>query len=109
MKTYILTGGTGYLGSALAKRLLEQGNRIIFVGRGKENISFEERIYKEIENNEKNQFLKLVVAVEVDITDSNIIERKEFSEYKNKVDGLLHLAANLSFKKRTKKTSSKQT
>ncbi|MEK7652373.1 MAG: SDR family NAD(P)-dependent oxidoreductase [Patescibacteria group bacterium] len=102
MKTYILTGGTGYLGSALAKRLLEQGNRIIFVGRGKENISFEERIYKEIENNEKNQFLKLVVAVEVDITDSNIIERKEFSEYKNKVDGLLHLAANLSFKKKDK-------
>ena len=102
MKTYILTGGTGYLGSALAKRLLEQGNKIIFVGRGKDNIPFKERVHREIENNEKNKFSKLVVTIEADITDSKIIEKKEFPKYKNKVDGLLHLAANLSFKKRDK-------
>ncbi|TSD02813.1 MAG: male sterility domain protein [Parcubacteria group bacterium Athens0714_16] len=102
MKTYILTGGTGYLGSALAKRLLEQGNKIIFIGRGKDNIPFKERVYRKIENNEKNKFSKSVVTIEADITDSKIIGKQEFSKYKNKVDGLLHLAANLSFKKRDK-------
>lgn len=35
MKTYLFTGGTGYLGSVFAIKLLKDGSNLIFLGRSK--------------------------------------------------------------------------
>jgi thioester reductase-like protein len=43
-KTYLLTGGNGFLGSLLSIELIKRGDKIIFLGRSKNNKSFEQRI-----------------------------------------------------------------
>jgi nucleoside-diphosphate-sugar epimerase len=46
MRTIFLTGGTGFLGSYLARELLEQGNRLVFLARSKGNASASQRVDK---------------------------------------------------------------
>jgi len=45
-KTFLLTGGTGFLGSLFAVELIKRGDKVIFLGRSKNNESFRERIKK---------------------------------------------------------------
>jgi len=44
MSTVFLTGGTGFLGSYLARELLKQGNRLVFLARSRGNASASQRV-----------------------------------------------------------------
>jgi UDP-glucuronate 4-epimerase len=106
MKTYLITGGAGFIGSHLCEKLLKSGNRVInidnfcdfyspeikirnlFNSLGKNNIEeFKEKSFKEIKDDVDSDSYKLYVN---DIRDINAME-EIFKE--NKIDGVIHLAA----------------
>lgn len=103
-KTYILSGGTGFLGSLLSTELIKRGNRIIFFGRAKNGESFQERMGKILKSIEPNIFLNNIQIIETDLTKKDLGLTKNFLEKINgKIDGIWHLAANLSFKEKDRK------
>lgn len=86
MKTYLITGGAGFIGSSLADRLLSNGDKIIVI----DNFcDFYDPAIKEnnIKHNLSNENYKLYRN---DIRDKDSLS-KIFSE--NKVDCIVHLAA----------------
>lgn len=86
MKTYLITGGAGFIGSTLATKLLELGNRVIVI----DNFcDFYDPMIKEnnIKENLKNSNYKLY---RVDIRDS---EKIAMVFNNNVIDGVIHLAA----------------
>ncbi len=86
MKTYLITGGAGFIGSTLADKLLEKGFKVIVVDNF--NDFYDPQIK---ENNVKNNLNNPNYKLErVDIRDEKILDRV-FNE--NKIDGVFHLAA----------------
>ncbi|MEI6490859.1 MAG: SDR family oxidoreductase, partial [bacterium] len=94
-KTYLITGGTGFMGSQLAKKILESGNRVIFVGRQKRGENYQNRIREQYKSYDAN--LTETLEVDLEVIDSNDLINKIVS-ISSKLDGIWHLAANLSFK-----------
>lgn len=86
MKTYLITGGAGFIGSTLADKLLEKSFKVIVVD------NFNDFYDPEIkENNVKNNLGNANYKLErVDIRDEKALG-KVFDE--NKIDGIFHLAA----------------
>lgn len=95
-KTYLLTGGTGFLGSLLAIKLIKNGDNIIFLGRPKNNENFRERIKKTLKSIEPGISLENITTIEIDFQKHNLGINESF----RKIDAIWHLAANLSFKKK---------
>jgi len=86
MKTYLITGGAGFIGSTLADNLLKQGEKVLVI----DNFCdfYDPEIKEEnIKHNLNNENYKLYRG---DIRDKELLE-KIFSE--NKIDGVIHLAA----------------
>ena len=94
-KIYLITGGTGFIGSQISKKIIDDGNKIILIGRRKGEKSFSDRILEQY----SGYNLKLIESLEVDL---ETIEPDDLVQnilrLTNKIDGIWHLAANLSFK-----------
>ena len=86
MKTYFITGGAGFIGSTLSKKLIEQGNKVVTIDNFCDfyNPKIKEDNVKELLQN-KN--FKLYRA---DIRDRQAI-KEIFDE--NDIDIVMHLAA----------------
>lgn len=86
MKTYLITGGAGFIGSHLTDKLLTEGNKVIVIDNFND---FYNPAIKEnnIKHNLNNSNYKLE---RIDIRNQNEINRV-FSE--NKIDNVIHLAA----------------
>lgn len=96
-RTYILSGGTGFLGLQLAKKILADGHKIIFIGRKKKDKSLEIRMNEIL----PSQYLLQIRCVEFDIEYFDV--DKVYSDICNvskDIDGFWHLAANLSFREK---------
>jgi UDP-glucose 4-epimerase len=79
MKTYIVTGGAGFIGSALAKRLVEMGNKVY--------------VLDDLSTGFERNIPSGCVFYKVDVSDAE----KIFSfTFPSKVDGVFHLAAQPS-------------
>lgn len=98
-KVYILTGGTGFVGSLLSLKLIEEHNKIFFLGRSKNGVTFKERIIEKLKSIKSNVNLENVDFIEMDLQKDE--ESSNLSKIEN-VDAIWHLAANLSFKKKEK-------
>ncbi|CDE08304.1 nAD-dependent epimerase/dehydratase [Bacillus sp. CAG:988] len=86
MKTYLITGGAGFIGSTLTGKLLNKGNRVIAIDNFNsyyDPIQKEENVREFLEN-ENYQLYR------IDIRNRDEI-RKVFDE--NKIDVIVHLAA----------------
>jgi len=86
MKTYLITGGAGFIGSTLAERLLKEGNNVIVI----DNICdyYDVRLKeKNISDLEKYDNFKMYYE---DIRVKSVMD-KIFKE--NKIDCVVHLAA----------------
>lgn len=86
MKTYLITGGAGFIGSTLVERLLREGNKVIIVD------NFNDFYNPELKKKNIRPFLDNTnfQVYAVDIRDKEGIE-KVFRE--NKIDFIMHLAA----------------
>lgn len=100
-KTYLFTGGTGFLGSLLATNLIENGDRVVFIGRSKDGKFFRDRL-KEKLNLKEDSLFDSVVTLEVDLQEENPTLPKNNLDKLGKIDGIWHLAANLSFNPKNK-------
>ena len=94
-RTYIVTGATGFLGSRLSVALLKQGHTLIFLGRSLGNASLKNRLLEQFAVLGYKADPRLIETVEGDIT---TVDHAVFGA--RSVDGIWHLAANLSFKKK---------
>lgn len=86
MKTYLITGGAGFIGSHLADNLLKEGYKVIVIDNFCDfyNPNLKERNVKENLNNPNYQLYR------IDIRDYNAINSIFES---NKIDCVIHLAA----------------
>lgn len=86
MTTYFITGGAGFIGSSLTKKLLEIGNKVVTIDNFCDfyNPKIKENNIKEFENNSNYKMYR------ADIKDRQAI-KKIFDE--NKIDIVMHLAA----------------
>ena len=86
MKTYLITGGAGFIGSTLAERLLKEGNKVVIVDNFNDyyDPQLKENNISDLADNEN---LKVYRA---DIRDADAMQ-KVFDE--NQVDAVMHLAA----------------
>lgn len=94
MKTIVVTGGAGFIGSSLVDKLLINNNRVIIIDNFNDfyNPKIKEGNIEEIKNNMKNNKIEenKLSIYRVDIRDKEEIN-KIFSE--NKIDIIVHLAA----------------
>ena len=86
MKTYLITGGAGFIGSTLAERLLKEGNKVVIVDNFNDyyDPQLKENNISDLADNEN---LKVYRA---DIRDADAMQ-KVFDE--NQIDAVMHLAA----------------
>ena len=98
-KTYILTGGTGFLGGLLANKILNDGHSIIFIGKSKKETSFTDRIQTQFSSFNIDQIHTIEANLETVTSD---ILYTSILAFGKKIDGIWHLAANLSFKSEDK-------
>ena len=98
-KVILLTGGTGFVGSYMAHRLLQEGYNIKFLARSSKHQSARERIEKSLRfidpyHNFRNQY----DIIEGDITKSDLrINPSKIQRLKNRIDEVWHCAASISF------------
>ena len=78
MKTYLLTGGCGFIGSHLAERLIESGNKVI--------------ILDDLSTGHKNNIKNLLTNKNLIFVKISILSHKIKKYFKN-VDVIYHLAA----------------
>lgn len=86
MKTYMITGGAGFIGSSLAKTLLNKGNRVIIID------NFCDFYNPKIKENNVKEFKREqgVILYKKDIRDRKAV--KDIFE-NNNIDIVVHLAA----------------
>ena len=86
MKTYLITGGAGFIGSSLTERLLNEGNRVIAIDNFCDfyNPTIKENNVKEFLNNSNYTLYRVDIRSKEEIA-------KIFSE--NSIDVVVHLAA----------------
>jgi nucleoside-diphosphate-sugar epimerase len=96
-KAVFLTGATGFLGSHLATRLLQDGSSVIALARGSKNVSPKDRVEEVLREVGLSEFKNLKV-VEGDISLPGLgldaVTRKEVI---SNTDEVWHCAASLSF------------
>ncbi len=87
--TILITGGAGFIGSAVAEKLLDNGERVIIVDNI--NDSYDQQLKRDrLKNLEENSELNSLVIEEIDITDYQGMN-KIFTN--NKIHKVFHAAA----------------
>lgn len=97
--TYILTGGTGFLGSLLGLRLLQDGCTVFFLGRRSETHSYESRQQMILRDIDPSVSLDRAHFLEVDFARADLGLSEDACHLMKTASIFFHLAADLSFKK----------
>jgi nucleoside-diphosphate-sugar epimerase len=100
-KRIILTGGTGFIGSYLAYKLLKEGYEINFLARGRNHQSAQERINKALGfvDPEILLYQDQYRVIESDITKPGLgISPKDIQKFNRNIDEIWHCAASISFR-----------
>jgi nucleoside-diphosphate-sugar epimerase len=101
-KTFLITGGTGFLGSHIAVRLLAEGHRILLLARGQKQHSARERVRRLLDwfKVEESQRSRLEV-LEGDLDYSFLgLDTKDAQFLINRVNETIHCASDTSFSTR---------
>ncbi len=96
-KVILLTGGTGFLGTILIKKLVKLNISFLVIGRGSANKTLKQRILEKVDPLGSNFIEKECYFLETDLNNPekviNYIEKERLQIYH-----LLHIAANISFR-----------
>lgn len=96
-KRIFLTGATGFLGSHLASRLLEEGHHVTALARGSKSISARQRVLDVLRNIDVSRVENLEV-LEGDISLSGLgLDETDTRRVASSTDEIWHCAASLSF------------
>ncbi len=97
----LITGGTGFLGSHVAARLIERGNEVIFLARSKKGFPAAERVGRLLDwHGVKPGQKKNVRVVEGQIENAGLGLTPEAAALLKEVDEIVHCASNTSFAER---------
>ena len=99
-KSVLLTGGTGFIGAFLGMRLLEEGYKVFFLARRKNNKDARERIRERLSmiSPAASKYANQWSVLEGDTTLQFFgIDNKVLVKLKGKADKVFHCAALLSF------------
>lgn len=100
-QTYLLTGGTGFLGIHLARELFKKGHKVIFLGRSQGSNSLRNRIYEKLSKFDLDLKPGDIIAYEINFSKDNLGLSAEIINFlKGNITATWHLAADLSFKRR---------
>jgi len=99
MKKIFMTGVTGFVGSFLAKRMLEEGCKIYFLSRGKKDISARERVENVLNmvgyvHDDSNPDFEII---EGDVTIENLGIDTDTLSRLGDVDEIWHTAGSINF------------
>jgi nucleoside-diphosphate-sugar epimerase len=97
-RTFVMTGGTGFLGSLLGVELLSQGYKVFFLGRRKDPHNYETRQRQVLLDIDPNVPLIGATFLEVDFESETLGIRAEDRGAMMNADGLFHFAADVSFR-----------
>jgi nucleoside-diphosphate-sugar epimerase len=103
-KTFLITGGTGFLGSHIAVCLLAKGHRVLLLARGQKRHSAQERVRRLLDwfQVEESQRSRLKV-LEGDLDHSLLgLDTKDVQSVTACVDETIHCASNTSFSARNR-------
>lgn len=101
MKNIFFTGATGFLGRFIASRLLKEGNKLIFLARGKDGISAEERVAQALRFVDPGERKGLYTIVEGDVSKKKLDLCSGYSELiASGIDEVWHAAGSISFSER---------
>ena len=90
-KVTIITGASGGIGSFTSKKLLEEGSKVVLVGRNKAKLK---KTVEEINNNNNNDILSITADVSHESEVLNVIEQT-ISAF-DKIDILINCAATIN-------------
>jgi nucleoside-diphosphate-sugar epimerase len=97
---FLVTGGTGFIGSHIAVQLLKRGYRVILVCRPGKNITAQERVEQLLawfQLNGKKEVSRLeVIEGFIDRPYFGLAAR-EYAELSERIDEIVHCAANTTF------------
>jgi thioester reductase-like protein len=102
-KNVLVTGATGFVGSHLAYRLLEQGNRVTALARGGKNASARERVLEVLEQVASsaeilNKHVGRLEVLEGDFAQPHLgLDADTFRRTASNTEEVWHSAASLSF------------
>ena len=101
MSRILLTGGSGFLGSFIAKELLTQNNEIVFLARGNKKLSAQARIDKALSfvDSDYKKYSEKYSVFESDITQDYLgLSHNNIQNIANKsIDEVWHVAGSVSF------------
>lgn len=101
-KTFLVTGGTGFLGSHIAVRLLEDGNRVLLLARGRKDCNAFERVRRlldwfDVEEGHRSRLEVLEGDLEQPLPGINVRDAESVTE---RVDEIIHCASDTSLSAR---------
>ncbi len=104
MSKILLTGGTGFVGSSIAIKLIEEGNNELFcLARGKAGLSAKERVFKILTEIKPNISLNKVKILEGDITVPNLGLSLTDTKTIIDIDEIFHSAGSVFFSEKNRK------
>jgi nucleoside-diphosphate-sugar epimerase len=101
-KTFLITGGTGFLGSHIAVKLLTEGHRVLLLARGRKQQNPQERVrhlldWFDVEDHQRSELEVLEGDLDFPLLGLDVQKRQYVIE---RVDEAIHCASDTSFSSR---------
>ena len=93
VETVLVTGGTGFLGSHIVNKLVEEGKRVVVVARGNDAI---QRVSDTVKYFFNKELSSQIFVLKGDLTEKYLgLKEEEFKDLSTRIDAIIHSAADV--------------